>query len=49
MENNLLERIFPSPSIVKGGKGSPWARASGLKGKKRMFVFWDMCECVKRM
>ncbi len=30
---------IPSPSMVKGGKGPPWARASGLTGKKRMLGF----------
>jgi hypothetical protein len=43
----LIGEDIPSPSMVKGGKGSPWARASGLKGKRRMFVFLgyvQMCE-----
>jgi hypothetical protein len=47
MGNNLLERIFSSPSMVKRKGSSPWARTSGLKGKKRMCVFLgyvQMCE-----
>jgi hypothetical protein len=47
MENNLLEKIFLSPLVVKGGRGSPWAKATRLKGKRRMCVvlgYVRMCE-----
>jgi hypothetical protein len=43
MENNLFVKIFPSPSMVKGGRGSPWARTSGLKGKKKNVCFIGIC------
>jgi hypothetical protein len=42
---------IPSPSMVKGGKGSPWARKGkwAQRKEKNACFFWDMCECVKKM
>jgi len=34
---------FHSSSLIKGGRNSSWAKASGLKGE---YIFFDMCECV---